>query len=93
MSPNEFSRQQQDAINRMREMNKKSTNPYPDNTRRPPPKSQPKPQNIGESLGSQLPFGNLFKDKDTALILGLLLILYGEKADKMLLLALVYILL
>ena len=38
MSPNEFSRQQQDAINRMREMNKKSTNPPPDNYRRPPPK-------------------------------------------------------
>lgn len=91
MSPNEFSRQQQDAINRMREMNKKSTNPQPDNTRRPPPKPQPKQQNSQDGL--ELPFGNLFKDKDTALILGLLLILYGEKADKMLLLALVYILL
>lgn len=91
MSPNEFSRQQQDAINRMREMNKKSTNPQPDNTRRPPPKPHPKQQNSQDGL--ELPFGNLFKDKDTALILGLLLILYGEKADKMLLLALVYILL
>ena len=93
MSPNEFSRQQQDAINRMREMNKKSTNPQPDNTRRPPPKPQPKQPNSQDGLGLELPFGNLFKDKDTALILGLLLILYGEKADKMLLLALVYILL
>lgn len=93
MSPNEFSRQQQDAINRMREMNKKSTNPPPDNNRRPPPKPQPKQQNSQDGSRLELPFGNLFKDKDTALILGLLLILYGEKADKMLLLALVYILL
>ena len=93
MSSNEFSRQQQDAINRMREMNKKSTNPQPDNNRRPPPKPQPKQQNSQDGSRLELPFGNLFKDKDTALILGLLLILYGEKADKMLLLALVYILL
>ena len=93
MSSNEFSRQQQDAINRMREMNKKSTNPPPDNNRRPPPKPQPKQQNSQDGSKLELPFGNLFKDKDTALILGLLLILYGEKADKMLLLALVYILL
>ena len=93
MSPNEFSRQQQEAINRMREMNKKSTPPPPDNNRRPPPKPQPKQQNSQDGSRLELPFGNLFKDKDTALILGLLLILYGEKADKMLLLALVYILL
>ena len=93
MSHNEFSRQQQDAINRMREMNKKSTNPQADTTVHTPPRTQPKPQNSQGSLGLELPFGNLFTDKDTALILGLLLILYGEKADKMLLLALVYILL
>lgn len=97
MSPNEFSRQQQEAIDRMREMNKKSTNPQADtDVHTPPktqPKTQPKPQNSQGGLGLELPFSNLFNDKDTALILGLLLILYGEKADKMLLLALVYILL
>ena len=92
MSPNEFSRQQQEAIDRMREMNKKSTNPQADTAVHAPPKTQPKPQNYQGGLGLELPFGNLFQDKDTALILGLLLILYGEKADKMLLLALVYIL-
>ena len=97
MSPNEFSRQQQEAIDRMREMNKKSTNPQADTAVNTPPKTQPKtqpkPQNSQGGLVLELPFGNLFNDKDTALILGLLLILYGEKADKMLLLALVYILL
>lgn len=93
MSPNEFSRQQQEAIDRMREMNKKSTNPQADTAVHTPPKTQTKPQNSQGGLGLELPFGNLFNDKDTALILGLLLILYGEKADKMLLLALVYILL
>ena len=93
MNSNEFSRQQQEAINRMREMNKKSTNPqnfgqqFTKSSTPLPPKPKP------DSFGIDLPFGNLFKDKDTALILGLLLILYGEKADKMLLLALVYILL
>ena len=93
MRPNEFTRQKQEAIDRMREMNKKSTNPQADTAEHTPPKTQPKPQNSQGGLELELPFGNLFNDKDTALILGLLLILYGEKADKMLLLALVYILL
>ncbi len=89
MTQNEFYEQQQRAIDAMREMNKKSTNPQNGTTHTlpPPPKKQQ------GSFGVELPFANLFKDKDTALIIGLLLILYGEKADKMLLYALIYILL
>ncbi len=90
MTQNEFYEQQQRAINAMREMNKKSTNPQNGNVPPLPPlhkKNQP------NNSMPELPFANLFKDKDTALILGLLLILYGEKADKMLLYALIYILL
>ncbi len=97
MSPNEFSRQQEEAIKRMREMNKKSTNPQQAaHPPKPPPKNTKSPskgQSQSNGILFDLPFGNLLGDKDTALILGLLLILYGEKADRMLLLALVYILL
>lgn len=62
----------------------------------PPKNSAPKtsaPQSNGNSLLG-IPFLNsLGKDSDTTLILGLLLILFSEKADKLLLFALVYILL
>ena len=88
MNNSEFERQRQNAVEQMREMNLKSTNP-PSKEPFPPPTQQ----NHIFGKGFALPFQNLFKDKETALILGLLLILYGEKADKLLLLALVYILL
>ncbi len=87
---NDFYEQQQQAIKAMREMNKKSTNPtntHPKKFPEPPPKKQTQTPKL------ELPFSNLFNDKDTALLLGLLLILYGEKADKLLLYALIYILL
>ncbi len=100
MNENDFESQRQNALNQMREMNKKST---------PPPKEEPvkttpsqkeseKSSNYQAlpllgNMNFNLPFAELFRDKETALILGLLLILYGEKADKLLLLALVYILL
>ncbi len=89
MSSNEFEQQKQSAINRIHQMNAKSTNPPP----KPKPTPPPQQNTVLGNLNFDLPFANLFKDKETALILGLLLILYGEKADKMLLLALVYILL
>lgn len=87
---NDFNAQKERAINAMREMNKKSTNQNNANSNKIPP---PPPKKQGQSSPLELPFGNLFKDKDTALILSLLLILYGEKADKLLLYALIYILL
>ncbi len=88
MSNSEFERQRENALKEMREINSKSTNPPPKKPTTPPPQ-----QNHLFGNGFDLPFQNLFKDKETALILGLLLILYGEKADRLLLLALVYILL
>lgn len=87
MNSNEFELRRQNALKEMREICSKSTNPPP-KKKTPPPK-----QNSILINNINLPFENLFKDKETALILGLLLILYGEKADKLLLLALVYILL
>ncbi len=90
MMQNDFNEQKERAINAMREMNKKSTNPSNANHKKSlePPQKRQAPSPLPE-----LPFSNLFKDKDTALILSLLLILYGEKADKLLLYALIYILL
>ncbi len=91
MSNGDFEKQRQNALNQMREMNARSTStPLPKTKISPPAPQQGSP--FG-GLNLELPFENLFKDKETALILSLLLILYGEKADKMLLLALVYILL
>lgn len=87
MNRSEFELRRQNALKEMREINSKSTNPPPKKTASPPQQNSIFTGNIN------LPFENLFKDKETALILGLLLILYGEKADKLLLLALVYILL
>ena len=67
-------------------MNERSTN-------KPPPK--PSPKNDHSLLGGlNLPFLENFKtDGDLTLIIGLLLLLLSEKADKRLLFALIYILL
>lgn len=96
MTQNEFIRQQQVAVQNMREMNAKAKTAT-ENQKESAPKNK---QNTAtnKSLSSQnnnfeLPFGDLFKNGDTALILGLLLLLFSENADKKLLFALVYILL
>lgn len=95
MNNRSFSQQQRDAINRMREMNSRSTN-----RQTPPPEPEKPPEtrkNENENSlfsGLSLPFlDNLKKDGDLTLILGILLLLLSEKADKRLLFALVYILL
>lgn len=85
MTKNEFAAQQKKAIEQMKEMNAKSTE-----SKLPPPQ---KKSYVSPNSGFELPFANMFNDKDTVLILGLLLILYGEKTDKVLLYALLYILL
>ena len=92
---NDFLRQQQAAIERMKEMNAKSAF-YLGKNQKDEPKSETK--NTEKFISENKPFfsnfpENLLKDRDTALILGLLLILMSEKSDKMLLFALVYILL
>lgn len=89
-----FSQQQRNAVERMREMNSRSTNP-------PEPKENSKPtkQNSQASRNSlfsdmKIPFlTEMQKDGDLTLILGILLLLLSEKADKRLLFALIYILL
>lgn len=87
-----FKQKQQTAIDQMREMNRRSQTPQvhkPENTKQPPPQ---KPASFLGELG--LPFlDNLKTDGDLTLILGVLLLLLSEKADKRLLFALIYILL
>lgn len=96
MNTASFSKQKQDALERMREMNSRST------SKKTPPKPQPEPKKDipqnqkSNSLfeGINIPFlDNLTKDGDATLILGILLLLLSEKADKKLLFALIYILL
>lgn len=100
MNNNEFMKQQQAAVQIMREMNSRATNnntnknipkqPSPQPVKQPP-KNSPKPTLSRQN--SDLPFMDLLKNGDSALILGLLLLLFSENADKRLLFALVYILL
>ena len=90
MNENTFQKQKQDAIRRMKEMNRKSE------VEPPPPKPPEKPPEKSNSVfgGINLPFlDNLKSDGDATLILGILLLLFSEKADKKLLFALIYILL
>lgn len=90
MTQNDFSLRQQKAIEEMKKMNQKSQTPKPQ-PERPPQKPTPQPDFLS-SLN--IPFLNDLKtDGDLTLILGLLLLLLNEKADKRLLFALLYILL
>lgn len=93
MNTSSFSKQKQDALERMREMNSRSTSTKT-------PQSETKnvipPTQKSNSLfdGVNIPFlDNLTKDGDATLILGILLLLLSENADKKLLFALIYILL
>ncbi len=87
---NDFYKKQQAALESMREMNlraKPAANAEAKNNSTK--KANPSAQN-----GINIPFlEGIFKDSDSTLILGLLLLLMSEKGDKMLLFALVYILL
>ena len=77
-----FNNQKQRAIDELLKMQKNA-----------PPTPPPKPQSASP-LGLDIPILNRLKsDGDLTLILGLLLLLLNEKADKRLLFALLYILL
>lgn len=91
MNEKEFNKARQDAINQMQQMNNRSTN------KKPPPIKEPNPQpkqNTSLFGNLNIPFlENLKTDGDLTLIIGILLLLLSEKADKRLLFALIYILL
>lgn len=88
MTKADFENRRQEAIEKMKQMNSQSV-PEQSEQRNKPPQSQP---SLFSGLG--LPFlDSLKSDGDMTLILGILLLLLSEKADKRLLFALVYILL
>ena len=100
---NDFFLERQRAVERMRETANRSRYTPPQRSAPPPATQKPQrespPQDKRDSLdniitGLDIPFLNRIKtDSDTALILGLVLLLTSEKADRLLLLALIYILL
>lgn len=90
MTENNFSKRQHDAIEQMREMKSRSIDEVDKKESAAPMKSDT------SSMFSllNLPFLDKLKtDGDLTLIIGILLLLLSEKADKRLLFALVYILL
>lgn len=95
MQNNDFFIQKQKAVERMKEMQRSSAfydssePPMPPFVSRTRGNTQKKPpENSG---GGVLPFLHS-GDKDTALLLGVFLLLSSEKADRLLLYALLYIL-
>lgn len=85
-----FDSQKQRAIEELLKMGQHSPQ-KPIDTPTPPQKEKPQSNSV---LGLDIPILNRLKtDGDLTLILGLLLLLLNEKADKRLLFALLYILL
>ena len=97
MNDRDFNKARQNAITEMQRMNSRSTNnqPPPIKEESPPPKHASHHKRNNSPLGSlDIPFlENLKTDSDLTLIIGILLLLLSEKADKRLLFALIYILL
>ena len=107
MSKEEFFRQSEAAVRRMQEMSNRS-NFSSDTHKMPPTppfvkandgnrinmQNAKEPQNNQPSQqGIALPFLDILKkDSDMTVILGLLLLLFSEKSDKWLMMALLYIL-
>lgn len=88
MNQADFKKQKADAVQKMKEMNKRATNEQ---------SKENKPQDTKPKNNTPLPtniplLNSLLKDSDSTLIIGLLLILMGENDDKLLLFALMYIL-
>ena len=92
-----FDLEKQRAIERMRELNARSKN-IKNKGEHPPPQNKNTDGSFKRSSDFLSDFklpvlGNIGADSDISLILGLVLILTAEKSDKLLLLALIYILL
>lgn len=93
MSEKEFRQQSEAAKQFMREMNKKADRSHAQNSPQQPNKENIKPKSQPPKTNNGFFLTDLLKNGDTALLLGLLLLLFSEDADKKLLFALVYILL
>ena len=90
----EFLREQQRAVEQMRRMQHQSALPTPPFVRLPEEeKPAPPPPKRRNNLPNFDLLDRLKSDPDMALIGGLLLLLWNEKADRRLMMALLYILL
>ncbi len=91
----DFKARRQEAIEQIQQLHNRSASKEPPSKPQAPVKAQPSLSTQDSILGGLgLPFlDNLKSDGDMTLILGILLLLLSEKADKRLLFALVYILL
>ena len=88
MNQVDFKKQKADAVEKMKEMNKRALN-----LNQKENKTKETRQKINNSPLNNIPLLDSFlKDNDSMLIIGLLLILMGENDDKLLLFALMYIL-
>ena len=98
MPEREYTRQelhtmQQDAIRRVREMQRRAAAHLAQTPASEPPKPKPQPvpaPSPGNPVSAML--DRLGPDKDTWLVLGLALLLYREGADSISILALLYLL-
>lgn len=91
MTNNEFKLEQQAAIERMRKLSTQAKTQTKE-TFQPKSPSSDKNEPL-QNKGFNLPFfESILRDGDTALIIGLLLLLMSENTDKKLLFALIYIL-
>lgn len=101
MPESEFSKMQQEALDRMKEMQRRSrtvVNPPPEPVPSPPPAPQPskpafQPNLSVNGLFQSILGDGLKLDSEKALILMMLFVLYKNKADVKLLIALGYLLL
>lgn len=96
----DFNRMQEEALNRLREMQRRSRTavnrpkpPQPEPKPQPQPKpQQPNPQSQPRPDALKSLFGDIKIDSEKALILLMLFVLYKNNADLKLLLALGYLL-
>lgn len=88
MTQKEFREKREAAMENIRKMNSRSKAPPQKTPPTPPPSPPP-------ALAPNRPLGlnGINVDPDTALIIGLIILLSGENCDKFLLYALIYILL
>ena len=100
MNEKEFLLQQQAAVEKMRETSARARfksgnqNQSAVHHNSPPQNTAPNTAfNLSAAKNQDFPVLEWLKNGDTALILGLLLLLFSENADKRLLFALIYILL
>ena len=92
----DFNRMQEEALNRLREMQRRSrtavNQPKPPQPEPKPQPQQPKPQSPPRPDALKSLFGDVKIDSEKALILLMLFVLYKNNADLKLLLALGYLL-